>query len=891
VATPTATQSYTIVGTAGTCTVSTTATVTVNTPVPVTTTSSTICLGQQTGTVTASGPTSFTWTGGGISGNTTSNPTDNPTSLTVYTVNATDVNTCTATATATITVNTPPTLTVTSASICNGAGPATLGVGGATTYTWTGGGITSSHSTAPSDNPASTTIYTVNGTDAHTCTATATGTINVISTPTISVNSGAICKGQTNLTLTATSNATSFAWSPGTGLSGTTGTSVVATPTATQSYTIVGTAGTCTVSTTATVTVHTPVPVTTTSSTICLGQQMGTVTASGPTSFTWTGGGISGNTTSNPTDNPTSLTVYTVNATDVNTCTATATATITVNPLPIVSVSSSTICLGQQTATLTASGATTYSWTTGLSATTGTTVTGSPATTTPYTVTGTDANGCKNTAIATINVISNPTITVVGGAMCIGQQTVILTANSNAGSFVWSPAAGLSATTGSTVTANPTTVGPNTYTIIASAGSCTVSTMATVTVNPLPVPTASTNVPCETETPLNLTATPAGTYTYSWSGPNSFTANIQNPSITTLNNVTQAVAGTYSVLVTDNNGCYNSATVTVVVNAKPVITATGATVCVGQTINLTSGGAGVGGSYSWNGPNAFNSSPNPNTSITNAATNMTGIYNVVGTDTKGCYSAAAVQVQVNPTPTISIANSGPMCVGQTTTTLTASSSNAGTTYSWAPATALNATSGSVVIANPTPAGTYTYLVIGTDGNTCVGTFSTSVLVNPLPIITVNSSTICVGQETATLTAASTNSLTTYSWLPATGLSSTTNTVVTGTPTVTTNYVITGTDGNGCISTGNASILVNGLPTITATSGTICVGQTTNLTASGGSTYTWTPATGLLPTTGATVAASPVFTQNYTVTSTDVNGCVSTGSSNVLVYGLHLSALI
>src|SRR6202007_1262736 len=230
---------------------------------------------------------------------------------------------------------------------------------------------------------------------------TATGTITFVGTPTISVAGGAICKGQTTLTLTANSNATSFAWSPATGLSGTTGNSVVANPTTTQTYSVVGTTGTCTVSTTAMVTVNNPPVLATTSSTICLGQQTGTVTVNGASTYTWTGGGISGNTTTNPTDNPASTTQYTVNATDVNTCTATATATITVNPVPTVGVNSPSTCNGS-TATLTATGATTYSWTAGLSATTGTSVTGSPATTTPYTVTGTDANGCKNTAVETI---------------------------------------------------------------------------------------------------------------------------------------------------------------------------------------------------------------------------------------------------------------------------------------------------------------------------------------------------------------------------------------------------------------------------------------------------------------------------------------------------------
>ena len=886
-ANPTTTTVYTVTGNTGGCTGTATSTVTIAPSLSITVNNATICSGTSA-TLTASGGTTYSWTPAtDLSATTGSTVTASPTATTVYTVTG-NTGGCTGSATSTVTIAPSLSITVNSATICPGTS-ATLTASGATTYSWTPAtDLSATTGASVTANPTTTTVYTINGSTGG-CTGSATSTVTVASTLTISVTGGAICKGQTTLSLTANSNASTFAWTPTTGLTPTTGSVVVANPTTTQVYTVVGTAGTCTVSTTATVTVNNPPTLATTSSTICAGQQTGTVTVSGASTYNWSGGGITGNTTANPTDNPANTTVYTVNATDVNTCTATATATITVNPLPTVTVNSTTICLGQQTASLTAAGASTYSWTPGLSSTTGSTVTGTPAATTSYTVTGTDANGCTDTSVATITVINNPTLTVASGAICVGQQTITLTALSNAANFTWSPATGLSATTGNSVQANPSTT--QVYTIVGSTGTCTVSTTATVTVNALPVPTASANVPCETENPLDLTSnvTPTGTYTYSWTGPNSFTSASQNPSITNLSNVTQALAGgTYSVLVTDNNGCYNTATVTAVINPKPTITATGATVCVGQTINLTANGGSI---YSWSGQGGAYTSALPNPSILNSDGTMSGIYNVVGTDANGCYNGAAVMVQVNALPVITV-TSGTICEGQQTTTLTASSTNAGTNYTWAPATGLSATTGSAVVANPSPAGTYSYVVTGTDANTCVGTFTTSVVVNTLPVITANSGTICVGQQTATLTASSTNAGTTYNWLPATGLSSTTNTTVTGTPTVTTNYIITGTDANGCIGTGNASILVNALPTITATSGTICTGQTTNLTASGGVTYSWTPATGLASTTGAAVAASPTVgttqqTYSYTIIGTDANSCISSGSSEVLVYPLPL----
>jgi gliding motility-associated-like protein len=750
VANPTSTQVYTIVGTAGTCTVSTTATVTVNIPPTLTTTSSTICVGQQVGTMSVSGANNYVWQGGGIGGNTSTNPTDNPASTTIYTVTGTDINTCTAIATSTITVNTLPTLIVTSASICNGAGPATLGVSGANTYTWTGGSIAGSNSASPSDNPSSTTIYTVNGTDVRTCTATATATITVISTPTISVNSGAICKGQTTLTLTATSNASTFVWSPAIGLSVTTGSAVVANPTSTQTYTIVGTAGTCTVSTTATVTVNTPPTLTTTSSTICFGQQTGTVTVSGANTYVWQGGSIGGNTSTNPTDNPASTTIYTVSGTDVNTCTATATSTITVNSLPIVTATSTSVCPGSA-GTITAGGASTYTWSTN---TNGVTLTQAPANTTNYTLTGTDVNTCTNTAIGTIYVYTNFSISVNSESICAaGQQTATLTA-SGASTYVWSPTTGINTSTGNVVITTPIAVS-NVYTVTGTSavGSCTATATSTLTVNALPLPTATSNTPCASQQALNLNSTPNGLTSYTWAGPNSYTSSIQNPTIPTAS-VTAATAGVYTVVVVDGNQCINSTTVNVVVNALPVVTATTSPVCVNQTIQLAATG---GVSYSWSGQSGAYTSSLQNPTISNATATMSGVYVVTVTDANGCVNANVAQVVVNALPTVTV-NSSTICVGQQTATLTASGAS---TYSWSPANMLSSSSSATVFGYPSS--TTNYTVTGINATGCVSTATTSIFVNTLPVIITNTITPdCISLCTA-FSATSTPAASSYNW--------------------------------------------------------------------------------------------------------------------------------
>jgi hypothetical protein len=151
-----------------------------------------------------------------------------------------------------------------------------------------------------------------------------------------------------------------------------------------------------------------------------------------------------------------------------------------------------------------------------------------------------------------------------------------------------------------------------------------------------------------------------------------------------------------------------------------------------------------------------------------------------------------------------------------------------------------------------------------------------VTVNPLPTIAVADVTICA-TATATLTA---TGATTYTWAPATNLSAATGATVTFTPGTTTTYTITGTT-LGCTSTDQATVTV--LPNAPINAGTdavICTGASTTLTATGGVTYTWSPATGLSATTGTSVTANPTTTTTYSVTGTDASGCV--GTDQVLV---------
>ena len=210
--------------------------------------------------------------------------------------------------------------------------------------------------------------------------------------PTITVNSPTACTGS-NLVLTA-SGGTVVSWVGPNAFS-----TAIQNPTITNAqpihtgcYTVTGSSAqgcTNTAISCATVLAAPSISISSNSTVVCSGSTT-TLTASGANSYSWSTGPIGNSLTVNPTSNNT----YTVTGTDVNTCTNTAVKSISVNPLPNVSIvnSPSVLCTGQ-VATLTASGANTYTWN---NSSNSNPILVSPGTTTVYTVNGTDANGCVN---------------------------------------------------------------------------------------------------------------------------------------------------------------------------------------------------------------------------------------------------------------------------------------------------------------------------------------------------------------------------------------------------------------------------------------------------------------------------------------------------------------
>jgi gliding motility-associated-like protein len=160
-----------------------------------------------------------------------------------------------------------------------------------------------------------------------------------------------------------------------------------------------------------------------------------------------------------------------------------------------------------------------------------------------------------------------------------------------------------------------------------------------------PIITANSNSPICINNTINLSSSTGSNYL--WQGPNGFTSSIQNPSIT---NATTNMSGTYTITITDTtNNCLSTATVNVIVNPLPLVTAfSNSPVCIGGVINLNSTISNAN-AYSWAGPdNFYSTSINPN--INNASVDMAGNYTLTVQSSQGCYNASVVSVSVFSQP-------------------------------------------------------------------------------------------------------------------------------------------------------------------------------------------------------------------------------------------------
>ena len=544
---------------------------------------------------------------------------------------------------------------------------------------------------------------------------------------------------------------------------------------------------------------------------------------------------------------------YSVTVTDANGCTDSASVVIT-EPATLIATSivdSNVSCNGYSDggATASATGGTmayTYTWS---NAATTASITGVLAGT--YSVTITDANGCTDSASVTI---SEPASLIASGSVdnnvscnagSNGAATASATGGTTAYTYSWSNAATTSSVTGLTA---------GTYSVtITDANGCTDSASVTIT-QPIQLVSSTvidSNVSCNGFSNGGATASATGgttAYTYTW-----------NNGATTAS-ITGVLAGTYSVTITDANGCTDSSSVTI---TEPTELVASSIVDSNASCNgFADGGAsasatGGTGSYTYTWSNAATTA-----SITGV---LAGTYSVTVTDANGCTDSASVVI-TEPATLIatSIVDSNVSCNGYSDGGATASATG-GTmayTYTWSNAATTASITGVL-------AGTYSVTI--TDANGCTDSASVTIS-EPASLIasgSVDNNVSCNAGSNGAATASATGGTTayTYSWSNAATTSSVTG-LTAGT------YSVTITDANGCTDSASVTITqpIQLVSSTVIDSNVSCNGFSNGgatASATGGTTaytYTWN--------NGATTASiTGVLAGTYSVTITDANGCM------------------
>ena len=868
-----------------------TPTVTVNSPF--------VCSGG-TDTLRANGATTYSWTPAtGLSATTGSvvavTPTTSPTNYTVTGTNGA----CSSTATSTVTITSNPVITVTvsTGTICAGAMD-TLTASGANTYTWSPStNLSSANGSTVTATPSVTAIYTVSG-SVGTCSATpATVTVIVNQPPTVTVNSASLCIADTT-TLTA-NGVTSYSWSPSTGLSTTTGSMVAANPTVTTTYTVTGTTGGCSSSATSTVTVYSMPTFTVNKATICSGNSVPLIASDSTLNYTWAPG-ASLNTTTNDTviATPSTTTVYTITGSNPACPSLTITDSVIVNLSPTITVLSPTVCSGT-TATITAVGATSYTWSplTNLtsSVTNDTVYISNPTTNLTYTAYGTAPNGCRDSAVS--NVIISTHLGIVSGTpvtqcygtpfglTALGASTYTWTSNDPAnlnfgGDTTWA------------VQASVANVGTYTLAIYGESHSgtyCNGNDTVIVTINPTPTVTAVGN------TNPAICAGDSISLSVSSSGP-PITAYGWAPS-TGLNNTTQStvmaspsVTTVYLATGGDAFGCSSNTTFTVNVIPVPSFTVNSTAFCLGGSDSLkvvpttTTSGAQT---YSWTPSTGLNVTTgtivavNPNTQGTYPYT-VTGT-NTISTSSVTCSSTASSTVVVNPLPTVTVAPTSSICIGSPASIIAGGTA---VTYTWTSTSTTFTAVANALIDVPTVTTIYTVTGTGAVGG-CMASATTTVTVNDVPTFTISNSSpvFCKGDSSVLVAVPTSTVAATYTWT-ASGFTTTTANSITVTPNITTVYTVNATANvGGCpAAPQTTTVTVNQLPTLTVTptNTTVCAGNMAALTVTGASTYTWSSSSITYTANSNALVDAPSVTTSYTVSGQDAFGCYAVNPATATI---------
>ena len=723
-------------------------------------------------TVTASGGTpsySYNWSPAGGTTAGVSNLSSGSNTVTV-----TDSKGCTAIAVANITSTGGPTLSVTSQTNvnCFGAstGTATVAGSGGTapyTYTWSPGNLSGATQTSLAAG-----IYTIIVMDANLCAGSNTLAITqptAALTAVISATIGAGCGTSTGgATVTASGGTTgyTYSWTP----SGGTTQGVSNLGSGNNTVTVTDIKG-CTVTAVANITSAGGPTLSVASQTNvnCFGASTGTaaITATGgttPITYTWSPGNLSG-----ISQTGLAAGTYTINALDANSCASSTTVLITQPTASLGGVISNTLAAGcglsNGSASVTASGGTptySYSWTPNG----GTTSSVSNLSSGNNTVTVTDSKGCTTSIVVALTSVSGPTLSVVSQASvaCFGGNTGTATVLGSGGTgpytYTWSP--------GNLTGASQTSLTAGVYTItVRDVNLCSGTGTISITQPTVGITGTITTTPtgCGTSVGSATVSASGGVpaYTYSWS-----------PTSGSGSSISGLAPGSYSVVITDALGCKTT------VNTSIVTSVGGPGLSIASQTNaacFSSTNAGATILATGTGPFSYTWAPMGGNSASSIGLSG-GTYTVFVSDASLCLSTITVNITQPPAIIVTVTNTPSSC-GQFdgSATVTASGGNGALTPLWS----VNSNSTTVIGLS---AGTYSVLV--TDATGCTGSAITNV--NSFGTLTVNvtSNAIIHPGESAPLTAFVPAGAMVV-WTPTTGLSCSTCSVTSASPTVTTEY--------------------------------------------------------------------------------------------------------
>ncbi len=461
-------------------------------------------------------------------------------------------------------------------------------------------------------------------------------------------------------------------------------------------------------------------------------------------------------------------------------------------------------------------------------------------------------NGCGYDTLVKVKVDSIPTTKFTATKECVNVPVTFTNTSKGADGYLWNfgdPSSGTADT--STVT-NPVhtfdTAGTYTVMLIARNSHCPDTLKQIVKVFALPVPTiAGTDSICPLATAI-LNA--GGGLTYAWSN-GATSSNIT---------VTPAVTTTYTVTVS-NGTCSKDTTFTVHVKPVPVVTVSSKpdTICKGDSTTLTAKG---GGTYIW----TFSGSPD---SVIRVGPLVKTTYTVQVTGKDGCTTTSSVTVDVITVGSVTLGiRNDSICPYDSTYAY----ATGGLSYKWLPS---GITIDSMKVKSTTNQ-TYTCVITNACGS---DTLTTTLHIAPIPVIKPIGATICKGSS-APISASGGGK---YSWTPNTGLSCNNCASPMASPTVTTVYTVTVSNGK-CSKDSVVTVNVNPVPNPGVTPNQkICACSPVTLSATGGGTYVWS--TGA---TTSTITVSPCVDSTYKVT-VSLNGCDSSITTSITVNPAGITA--